>query len=772
MAKARARSTRDKFIPRPMTGRKRPRGFFLGGLMSSGPASTSSMSNTGTQVNQAPWYQSYVQDLLGKATAASNTPYQAYGGEGVAGINDDQNQAFNQIRANQGNYQSGYDAAGANYGAASAINPMGAAQPALDAAAGTQSATNAAQPYLNSAGQSWTDPGVAQSYMNPYNDAVTSNIARLGNQNLMENVLPQISDVFTKSGGGFGRGTNSDFVSRAVRDSDNNILGQQSTALQQGYNASANIFGSDASRAAGLAGTAGQLASTDMNNQTNLANTTAGIAGATKAGDLAVGQAQQGLGTATQAAGQSDANALLNAGQIQQTTQQAQDTYGVNQFNEQKNWPFQMVQFLNQAQSGLQIPTDTQTSSTGSSTSTPSSGSPFGQIVGGLTSIAGIAQSDENDKTDIKELGIDPETGLRMHSYRYKGDPKSYPKVVGPMAQDIEKKYPGTVHKIGGHRVVKGHFSRTNPVLKPGFAMGGFADPAQLAAQNMQRNADFMRTLTPPAGGGDTGLGMGTNQTAAGAKIGKQKTPLDAIKNAFKMGPDASGGNLPTVEAGIQPEGVDIGSLPAVEAGIQPEAAGAGVGALDAGAGAAGAAGGAGGFGSIAELLPLLALARGGHLRRYADGGPVAAGPLPQTNGIQGLLDTFQQMHDQGLLGGPAAMLADAAPKPPPAPMPQQTDFGGSGGDGGASSGAGDYARGGFLRRYAAGGHAPIVRGVADANKREMQMIMQKRQQQMMQQARQAGGPPPGSPMPPQQQPQPSGPPMRGGPGILRRMAA
>lgn len=80
----------------------------------------------------------------------------------------------------------------------------------------------------------------------------------------------------------------------------------------------------------------------------------------------------------------------------------------------------------------------------------------------GLMSLAGGAlgllpfmfSSDRNEKTDIKKLGKDPKTGLDMYAYRYKGDPKSYPKVVGPMAQDIEKRAPGAVPKIGGSRVV------------------------------------------------------------------------------------------------------------------------------------------------------------------------------------------------------------------------------------------------------------------------------------------------------------------------------
>jgi len=73
-----------------------------------------------------------------------------------------------------------------------------------------------------------------------------------------------------------------------------------------------------------------------------------------------------------------------------------------------------------------------------------------------LGAIPGLMSSDRRDKTDIKRLGIDEETNLPLYAYRYKGDPKTYPKVVGPMAQDIEKKYPESVGEIGGHKVIFG----------------------------------------------------------------------------------------------------------------------------------------------------------------------------------------------------------------------------------------------------------------------------------------------------------------------------
>lgn len=77
-----------------------------------------------------------------------------------------------------------------------------------------------------------------------------------------------------------------------------------------------------------------------------------------------------------------------------------------------------------------------------------------------LQSILGLALqlpklSDKSTKTDIEEVGKDPETGLMMYAFRYKNDPKNYPKVVGPMAQDVEKAAPHMVRNIGGKKVIK-----------------------------------------------------------------------------------------------------------------------------------------------------------------------------------------------------------------------------------------------------------------------------------------------------------------------------
>jgi hypothetical protein len=53
----------------------------------------------------------------------------------------------------------------------------------------------------------------------------------------------------------------------------------------------------------------------------------------------------------------------------------------------------------------------------------------------------------------LQEARLHPNTDAEMYVYRYKDDPKSYPKVVGPMAQDLENVLPGITKLIGGHIV-------------------------------------------------------------------------------------------------------------------------------------------------------------------------------------------------------------------------------------------------------------------------------------------------------------------------------
>jgi len=155
-----------------------------------------------------------------------------------------------------------------------------------------------------------------------------------------------------------------------------------------------------------------------------------------------------------------------------------------NYFQYQNEYPLQAQQMYNNTVSAAPHSTSsTGTTSTNSTTFAPQQqaasnplmqglgglmgiGSMFASPAGGTSAAAGLmgaakaglallpALSDKDMKTDIKKLGKDEETGLDIYSYRYKDDPKTYPKVVGPMAQDIEKKYPGATQRRGDRLTV------------------------------------------------------------------------------------------------------------------------------------------------------------------------------------------------------------------------------------------------------------------------------------------------------------------------------
>ena len=63
--------------------------------------------------------------------------------------------------------------------------------------------------------------------------------------------------------------------------------------------------------------------------------------------------------------------------------------------------------------------------------------------------------SDIRLKGDIEKIGTHEMTGLDIYAFRYKGDPKHYPKAVGPMAQDVQKKFPAAVGEVDGWLYLK-----------------------------------------------------------------------------------------------------------------------------------------------------------------------------------------------------------------------------------------------------------------------------------------------------------------------------
>lgn len=349
-----------------------------------------------------------------------------------------------------------------------------------------------AQPYYNQAQgaidtsmQAITPATLAQglsgigAYMNPYTQNVVDSLKAQSDQNLAHS-LSQTADqaIAAKAFGGSRHG-----VQEGVATAQNNLglSGQIANLLQSGYNQATSLLGNDVS-------TQNAIAQQNRANALNGAN--------------ALGS----LGTAAQNANTSDVNNLMAYGALgQQTAQNALDKY-YNLWQFQSQYPLQAQQVYNQTVSSAPHNTsgtmNASTNSIGWAPQQQETTSPLAAGLGGaavlgsglgkdgwLTNLGlaggklagfagplawgGAALSDETEKTDIKKLGKDDETGLDIYAYRYKGDPKDYPKIVGPMAQDVEKHYPDATRRVAGKLTVD--FGALNSLAGKFAGMGGTA---------------------------------------------------------------------------------------------------------------------------------------------------------------------------------------------------------------------------------------------------------------------------------------------------------
>ena len=239
------------------------------------------------------WYQQYTQDLaqqgMGLAQNLNNQPLPA---QSTAGFNSDQTNAFQNVRDTSGNWQQPLSQAA---GLAGQIAPTSSTfndyaqgavgNPALTTGSSVQPYAQGAQDAMSGNANTWTN-NYAQ-YMSPYTSQVTDNIARLGNQNWSNNIMPGINSSMIGSGQ-FGSTRNADVLGKSAQAVQADITGQQSTALQAGYASGAGIFANDANRV--------------QTQQLDQANT-----------------ALQG-GALTQSALGADANRIQQQGQIQAQT--------------------------------------------------------------------------------------------------------------------------------------------------------------------------------------------------------------------------------------------------------------------------------------------------------------------------------------------------------------------------------------------------------------------------------------------------------------------
>lgn len=233
-----------------------------------------SNSSSGT----LPFYNTSVESLLGKGSTLLGTQNWAnplVPQQQVAGFSGLQNQAFNLLPGMTGAWQPTVSGG---------LNALSSAQ---------QSAQ--------------FDPNKLNQFMNPYIGGVVNEIARLGNQNFRENLLPGVRNTYGGLGQ-YGSAREALAIGKAAADTQNNISGQQANALSNAMN---NAF-------------------TNYGNFAQLGAQTG----------LQAGNAYNNLATTQSQLGVVDYGTLFSAGQAQQQQDQSQlnATYQNQQAAQNRPW--------------------------------------------------------------------------------------------------------------------------------------------------------------------------------------------------------------------------------------------------------------------------------------------------------------------------------------------------------------------------------------------------------------------------------------------------
>ena len=306
-----------------------------------------------------PFYNEAIEDLLKQGQTqltgalTGGAPLQQ-----VAGLDPLQQQAMQLAGSGVGAYQPVWGAAQqAVAGAQDAYSGLtGGVDPGLTGTLGA--ITSAGMPLYQQAAGLYTsgaqfDPSQLGGYLNPYLGGVVDEIGRLGQERLEQQMLPALTGQFS-SLGQFGSARQAAMLADAAKQSQREVLGTQSTALNQAYNQAMqdylNWSQQQNAAAQGLAGLGSQQA------QQQLAAGQLGQNAYQAAQNLALQQAQAQAGTALdmgsslgnlaqagQQMGLTDIGTLTAAGQLGQQQQQAQLTAQYQNQLAQQQYPWQQL---------------------------------------------------------------------------------------------------------------------------------------------------------------------------------------------------------------------------------------------------------------------------------------------------------------------------------------------------------------------------------------------------------------------------------------------
>ena len=413
------------------------------GMQMIGKSGSGGTSNTSQQSQLPGWVNSDAMNNLDLANQTANQLMGPYTGQRVASMTPEQQALIQQLYGNVGSTNAAFQQAGATTNQLMGYTPQTVTPQML-------ASTN------------------LQPYMNPYTQSVINpSMQLLAQQNQQGLNSIGNSAIGAKAFGGSRQG-----VAEGAQNAQSNLLAGQ---------LGAQLYGQDFTQAQAAA--TGDI-NRDFSGQQF--NSQMGLQGAQFQGQMA--QQLAGLSQAQQTNYLQGIQAAMSGQGLLQQQNQQELTAQQQLYAEQRQQPLDVLAIRQNALSqspygqtsyGTAPGPSTNPALTGLGTAATTAGllgqfgmfnkSPSGYTTNdqmratdaeiGLWSNYGNTQlSDRRLKTDIRKIGRDKPTGLDLYAYRYKGDPKSYKKVVGPMAQDVQKKYPDAVVKVGPYLGIKTNF--------------------------------------------------------------------------------------------------------------------------------------------------------------------------------------------------------------------------------------------------------------------------------------------------------------------------
>jgi hypothetical protein len=281
-----------------------------------------------------------------------------------------------------------------------------------------------------------------------FSDATNLYKSSAGPLDINQYLNPYTSDVIDRTTGNMKTALDQQLAGIASDASKNQVFGGSRMGVQQGVAQSEGVK---------------RIGDTSASLLSQGFDTAAALAQQQKARESGAAQGLLGTAAGRGTQTQQDITNLMTAGQQDTTQRQAVINANMAKFNEARQYPIDQLN-IKMAALGMSPYGKTTTGTGTSSTETPIDWATtglgamkalpglIGSSAGGGAGLLGLlAMSDRKTKTDITKLTDDD---IPMYSYRYKGDPKTYPKVVGPMAQDIEKKYPSAIKKVGKYKTI------------------------------------------------------------------------------------------------------------------------------------------------------------------------------------------------------------------------------------------------------------------------------------------------------------------------------